>query len=177
MDTWRKWSTREQEAYRVYYTDTKWNYWLKGAEVIVCNDDKLLARFLNEKNSKNKVSKWGLELPKYNITFKWILGAWNKAADYLFRLVVLPHNRQATFQMLSATDHDWPTFHTRSRTVQSSRMENLTPHPKTDTATPDITKITDTPVVIPKLLTEDRLQALLQMQRTDPFCKCISKQL
>ena len=26
-------------------------------------------------------------------------------------------------------------------------------------------------------LTEDRLQALQQMQRTDPFCKCISKHL
>ena len=29
----------------------------------------------------------------------------------------------------------------------------------------------------PKPLTVDRLEALLQMQRTDPFCKCISKQL
>ena len=30
---------------------------------------------------------------------------------------------------------------------------------------------------MPKLLTEDRLQALLEMQITDPFCKCISKHL
>ena len=30
---------------------------------------------------------------------------------------------------------------------------------------------------MPKPLTEDGLQALLQMQRTDPFCKCISKHL
>ena len=29
----------------------------------------------------------------------------------------------------------------------------------------------------PKLLTKDRLQAVLQMQKTDPFCKCISKHL
>ena len=29
----------------------------------------------------------------------------------------------------------------------------------------------------PKSLTADRLEALLQMQRTDPFCKCISKHL
>ena len=42
---------------------------------------------------------------------------------------------------------------------------------------PDITKVTDTPDAMPKSLTEDRLQALLQMQRTDPFCKCISKDL
>ena len=49
--------------------------------------------------------------------------------------------------------------------------EDLTPHPKTDTVTPDITTITDTPNAMPTLLTEDRLQALLQMQTTDPFCK------
>ena len=52
--------------------------------------------------------------------------------------------------------------------------ENPTPHTTTDTAPADITKITDTLDVMPKLLTKDRLQALLQMQRTDPFHKCIS---
>ena len=29
----------------------------------------------------------------------------------------------------------------------------------------------------PKPLTADKLEALLQMQRTDPFCRCISKHL
>ena len=29
----------------------------------------------------------------------------------------------------------------------------------------------------PKPLTADHLDALLQMQRTDPFCKCISRRL
>ena len=90
-------------------------------------------------------------------------------------MVELPHDRQATVQMLSATNHDGPTFHTRSRTAQCNMTDNLTPHPKTDTATPDITNIKDTPDVMPKPLTKDRLQALQQMQGTDPFCKCISK--
>ena len=53
--------------------------------------------------------------------------------------------------------------------------ENLTPHPKTDTATPDITNVTDTPDAMLKLLTNDRLQTLQQMQKTDPFFKHISK--
>ena len=87
----------------------------------------------------------------------------------------LPHDRQATVQMLCATKLDGPTFHTRSRIAQSDMTENLTPYPKTDTTTPDITKITESPDAMPKLLTKDRLQVLLQMQRTDPFCKCITK--
>ena len=36
----------------------------------------------------------GLELTSYNITFKWISGARNKAADCLSRLVELPKKHQ-----------------------------------------------------------------------------------
>ena len=39
----QKWSTTEQEAFGVYYTITKWNYYLQGADIIVQNDDKPLA--------------------------------------------------------------------------------------------------------------------------------------
>ena len=38
-----------------------------GAEVIIQNDHKPLARFLNGKNANNKVNRWGLELATYNI--------------------------------------------------------------------------------------------------------------
>ena len=55
-DTQCKWSTMEQEAYGVYYAVTKWNYYLQGANVTVCNDHKPLARFLNVKNANNKVN-------------------------------------------------------------------------------------------------------------------------
>ena len=53
----------------------KRNYYLQGAEVIIQNDHKPLARFLNRKNANNKVNRWGLELATYNIIFKWISGA------------------------------------------------------------------------------------------------------
>ena len=96
MDTQRKWSITEQEAYRVYYAVMMWNYYLQGAEVIACNDYKPLARFLYRKNANNKVNIWGLKLTTYNITFEWILEVQNKAPDCLSRLVELPHERQAT---------------------------------------------------------------------------------
>ena len=89
-DTQRRWSTPEQEAYGIYFTVKKWNYYLQGADIIVRNDHKPLAQFLNGKNKNTKINRWGLELASYNITFKWISGARNKAADYLSRLVELP---------------------------------------------------------------------------------------
>ena len=115
----------------------------------------------------------GLELATYNITFKLILGAQNKAADCLFRLVDLPQDKQATVQMLTATNLDGPTFHTGSRTAQHNITEDLTLQLKMNSVTSVITTVQDTPDTTPKLLTTDRLQALLQMQRTNPFLNAL----
>ena len=70
----------------------------------------------------------------------------------------------------TASFSDGPAFHTRSHTQSTS---DSTSAPHTDTA-PHISQDTTT---TPKPLTADHLDALLQMQRTDPFCKCISKRL
>ena len=82
-DTQRRWSTPEQEVYGIYFAIKKWNYYLQGADIIVRNGHKPLARFLNGKNENTKINRWGLELASYNITFEWISGATNKAADCL----------------------------------------------------------------------------------------------
>ena len=82
-DTQRRWSTPEQEAYGIYFAIKKWNYYLQGADIIVRNDHKPLAQFLNRKNENTKINRWGLELASYNITFKGISGVKNKAADCL----------------------------------------------------------------------------------------------
>ena len=34
-ETQRKWSTTKQESYGVYYTITKWNYYLQGTDITV----------------------------------------------------------------------------------------------------------------------------------------------
>ena len=126
MDTQRKWSTTEQEAYGVYYAVTKWNYYLQGSDVTVRNDYKPLAKFLNGKNTNNKVNRWGLELATYNITFEWISGVKNKAADCLSHLVELLPTPSALINMLSVSNTDGPAFNTRSQTQQC-----LAPDPST----------------------------------------------
>ena len=84
----------------------------------------------------------------------------------------ITQDRLATINMLSATNLDGPAFNTRSRTVQHSSLEDTTPQ-----ADAVELNVTDTSSNTPKSLTVDRLQALLQMHKTDPFCKCISKWL
>ena len=115
------------EAHGVYYATTKWKYYLQGADIIVRNDHKLLTKFLNGRNANNKVNRWGLELATYNITFEWISGACNKAADCLSHLVELPQTTPAPINLLSVTNSDGPTFSTRSQTCNTS-LWILPPH-------------------------------------------------
>ena len=102
-----------------------------------------------------KVNRWGLELATCNITFKWISGTKNKAADCLSRLVEQLPTTPATINMLTVTQLDGPTFNTRSQARQDSTSNNSTTQANT---TPDVSPDT-TPT--PKTLTTDRLEALL----------------
>ena len=65
---------------------------------------------------KMQNNKWSLELATYNITFEWISGATNKAADCLSWLVELPTTIPVTVNMLTVTHTDRPAFNTRSHT-------------------------------------------------------------
>ena len=116
-----------------------------------------------------KVNRWGLELATYNISFEWILGAKNKAADCLSCLVQLPQTISTPINMLSVCNTDEPTFNTRNQTQQCLASN-------TTTAQLNITpEVSPASKPTPKSLTADRLEALLQMQDTDPFCNWMSK--
>ena len=54
-ETQRKWSTTKQEVYGVYYAIIKWNYYLLGTDIIVKNDHKPLAKFVNGKKPTTRL--------------------------------------------------------------------------------------------------------------------------
>ena len=64
--------------------------------------------------------------------------------------------------MLTTSSNDGPAFHTRSHTQNTA---NITSTPNLDT----IPQISQEPTTTPKPLTAECLDALVQMQRTDPF--------
>ena len=117
-DTKQKWSTTEQEAYGIYYALSKWNYYIQGSDIVVCNDHKPPQKFLNGKNANNKVNRWSLELATYNITFEWISGA-HKSAACLSQLVDFndtPVTSTASINILVISSPDGPATHTHSKT-------------------------------------------------------------
>ena len=141
-DTQRRWSTPEQEAYSIYFAIKKWNYYLQGADIIVRNDHKPLARLLNGKNENTKINRWGLELASYNITFEWISGARNKAADCLSQLVELPEKHQKNQNGTKSTRINMVrAVTTRSRSRQPEiDKETEKPQPKETNSNKDTTR-------------------------------------
>ena len=57
--------------------------------------------------------------------------------------------------------------------IHKHTSSSTTSNPHPDTAP----QISQEPIITSNPLTVDCLEALLQMQKTDPFCKCISKRL
>ena len=104
----------------------------------------------------NKVNRWGLELATYNITFEWISGAKNKAADCLSCLVELPLTTSAPINMLSVLKYRWTQLSILEAKLNNALHQILPQHNQvlhlTSASTPDPT---------PKSLTADRLKALL----------------
>ena len=159
-DTQWKSSSTKQEAYGIYYAVTKWNYYLQGSDILVCNDHKPLQNFLNGENTNNKVNRWSLELTTYNFTFEWISGACSKAADCLSQLVDVkytPVTSTASINMLCISIPDDPA-----------------PWSKTHTPTDVKSTLNTDKVNVPPPVTKYCKDTLQLMQKTDPFCKCIS---
>ena len=180
-DTQQRWSTPEQEAYGIYFAIKKWNYYLQGADIIVRNDHKPLAWFLNGKNENTKINRWGLELTSYNITFEWISGVKNKATDCLSRLVELPEKHQKNpngtkpmlINMVKAVT-------TRSGMRKTPTIKETKKQPPLGT---DLNKDNTPRTEVSKETTSNSCEdnpkdtSIKEMQSTDPFCKCIMKRL
>ena len=180
-DTQQRWSTPEQEAYGVYFTVKKWNYYLQGADIIIRNDHKPLARFLNGKNENTKINRWGLELASYNIKFQWISGVKNKATDCLSQLVELPEKHQKNPNGAKTI----PINMVKAITTRSG-MRNTTLVERTEKQSPlrmDINTDNTPRAEVSKETTsnnsEDNSRDTLvkEMQSMDPFCKRIMKRL
>ena len=87
-----------------------------------------LAKFLNGRNTNNKVIRWSLELATHNVTFEWISGAKNKAANCLSWLVEQLTTTPATVNMLRVTHTNGPASNTRSCMKKDSPGTTFTPH-------------------------------------------------
>ena len=122
------------------------------------------------KNASNKENRWSLELAIHSIKLESISGAHKKVADCLSWLVDAkdtPAILTALINMLVTSTPDGSATHAHSKTCNTANTTSADLMP---------TSCYDR-VNMPPPLTEDQKDTLRLMQRTDLFCKCISKRL
>ena len=82
-----RWSTRDQEAYGIYYFITLFSCYLLGHPFVVETDHRNLAFIM--KSTEGRVYRWKIALQQYDFTVVHIAGTTNVVADALSRCVAL----------------------------------------------------------------------------------------
>ena len=88
------WAALTKEAYAIYMSIKKLNYYLEDAEIILMCDHLPLKKFLKRNTLNSKVNNWAVELSAHRIEFRYIKGIKNTLADTMSRLIQIdPENR------------------------------------------------------------------------------------
>ena len=84
------WAALTKEAYAIYMSVRKLDYYLKEADTTIRSDHLPLKSFLLKNTKNDKVNNWGVELAsRYHLKFEYIKGIKNTLADTMSRLVKL----------------------------------------------------------------------------------------
>ena len=75
------WACLTKEAYAIYMSIKKLDYYLVDADIILRSDRLPLKKFLNKNTLNSKVNNWAIEISPFRITFEYIKGIKNTLAD------------------------------------------------------------------------------------------------
>ena len=83
------WAALVKEAYAIYMSTRKLDYYLDEVVMTIRSDHLPLKRFLEHKTKNSKVDNWSLDITHYNLQFEYVKGIKNTLADTMSRLVQL----------------------------------------------------------------------------------------
>ena len=83
------WACLTKEAYAIYMSIKKLDYYLVNADITLRSDHLLLKKFLNKNTLNSKVNNWAVEISPFHITFEYIKGIKNTLADTMSCLITI----------------------------------------------------------------------------------------
>ena len=81
------WACLTKEAYAIYMSIKKLDYYLVDMDIILRSDHIPLKKFLNKNTLNSKVNNWAVEISPFCITFEYIKGITNTLADTVSHLI------------------------------------------------------------------------------------------
>ena len=88
------WACLTKEAYVIYMSIKKLDYYLVDVDIILQSDHLPLKKFLNKNTLNSKVNNWAVEISPFRITFEYIKGIKNTPADMKSRLISIDLNTE-----------------------------------------------------------------------------------
>ena len=83
------WACLTKEAYAIYMSIKKLDYYLVDADITLRSDHLPLKKFLNKNTLNSKVNNWAVEISPFRITFEYIKGIKNTLADTMSYLITI----------------------------------------------------------------------------------------
>ena len=165
------WAALTKEAYAIYMSVKKLNYYLNDCEGITLRSDHLpLKKFLQKNTLNTNVNNWAVELSSYKINFEYIKGIKNTLADTMSRLVNITPEIQKESE-LPGYEFGYCVF---------EPLEPIKTIPKLINEIKEDTKSNKNPDPIP-VPDEPKIQLdqteLRKLQSEDPFIKRVIKEL
>ena len=166
------WATLTKEAYAIYMSIKKLNFYIDTAKITVKSDHLPLKKFL-EKNTMNaKVNNWAVELESQNISLEYIPGIRKTLADTLSRLIEMDEDIKPTPEEDGKEFGYFPFEELPPATTQVVEeviiCENEVNNIKIQHIDP-ITKPTDIELPMPA-------ERLIALQKADPIIKKLREQ-
>ena len=90
------WAALTKEAYAIYMSVRRLNFYVTDAEVTIRSDHLPLKKFLNKQTMNSKVNNWAVELEQFRLHLEWIPGSRNLLADSLSCLLDVVPDAQKT---------------------------------------------------------------------------------
>ena len=161
------WAALTKEAYAIYMSVRKLDYYLKEADTTIRSDHLPLKSFLLKNTKNDKVNNWGVELAsRYNLKFEYIKGIKNTLADTMSRLVKLNPDIQLEkepngYQFGKPTPEDVPPKDTELKLIYIAPTS------------PEHDPHKDPIPLRGQIQWGISLEDLLKAQKEDKFCKTI----
>ena len=165
------WAALTKEAYAIYMSVKKLNYYLNDCEGITLRSDHLpLKKFLQKNTLNTNVNNWAVELSSYKINFEYIKGIKNTLADTMSRLVNITPEIQKESE-LPGYEFGYCIFEPLEPIKTVPKLINEIKEDTTSNKNPDPIPVPDEPK-----LQLDQTE-LRKLQSEDPFVKRIIKEL
>ena len=164
------WATLTKEAYAIYMSVKKLNYYLEDADIILRSDHLPLKKFMEKNTLNTKVNNWAIEISPYRIQFEYIKGIKNTVADTMSRLVNITPEIQSQPE---PEGMEYGYYHFPQLEPIKMKKENK------NMKTKEINEISakKEPIQDEQIIQPLREKDIINIQMKDPFCSKIIKQL